>query len=159
MGREGGRGSGKGRPEDPILQLERSHHRLGEVCDSLTAAVRDRNLGVISEACAFFARQGRRHEQDEELSLFPRLEGSVARDVIERLRREHRAHEALHERLERAISGSSWPDLEALASEISGAYREHIELEERTIFPLARRTLEKPALEEMLAEMAARRDR
>jgi hemerythrin-like domain-containing protein len=159
MGREGGRGGGKGRPEDPILQFERSHRRLSEVCDSFTAAACDRNLDALSEACAFFARQGRRHEEDEELSLFPRLEGSEARDVIERLRRDHRTHEALHERLVSAIARAVWPELEALAMEISRAYREHIELEESTLFPLARRTLAKPALDEMLAEMAARRDR
>lgn len=156
MGREGGRGGGKGRPEDPILQLERSHRRLGETCESLTAAVRDRDLDAVSEAGAFFAHQGRRHEQDEELSLFPRLEGAEAREVIERLRREHRAHETLHERLERAISASVWSELETLAAEISRAYREHIELEEST---LARRTLARPILDEILAEMAARRDR
>src|SRR5690606_33439733 len=120
MEREGGRSRGRtGRPEDPILQLERSHRRLGEACDALAAAARDRDLETVSDVCSFFSRQVRRHEQDEERSLFPRLEGPEARDAIERLCREHRAHEALHERLERALSGRLEPAGRDMWSEIA----------------------------------------
>lgn len=168
-----------GRPDDPFTQLERSHRRLKEACDALSIAAHDRDVETISDVCAFFSRQGRRHEEDEELSLFPRLTTSEARTIIERLSRAHRVHAALHERLERVISGRGehveaadsadqapsntrldmWSELEAISEEITGAYREHIAEEEEKLFPIARQLLSKTAIEEIFAEMDARRGR
>lgn len=161
------------RADDPFARLERSHRRIEEACDALARAARDRDIETISDVCAFFSRQVQRHEADEELSVFPRLNDTAARPMIERLSHEHRAHEELHERLVRLLSGRDavdgqrdtrsipdvWPALEALAQEIAGAYHAHIEDEERELFPMARRLLSVAAAEEIVGEMEARRGR
>ena len=72
---------------DPLAQLERSHRRLEEACDALTMAARDRDIETAGDVCAFFARQVRRHEEDEEQSLFPRLANAALQAVLERLSR------------------------------------------------------------------------
>ena len=130
-------------------------------------AANDRDIETAGDVCAFFARQVRRHEEDEERSLFPRLEGPGAnaalRAVLERLSREHREHEALHARLEDAVAGrfegDVWAELAAIADLLTRAYRAHIEEEETHLFPAARALLTSDALEAMSAEMAARRGR
>jgi hemerythrin-like domain-containing protein len=163
-----------GRSNDPLAQLERSHRRLEEACDALTIAAHDRDLETLSNVCAFFSRQVRRHEEDEERSLFPRLTSVDARTIIEQLSREHRIHEALHARLERLITFGhgetarsdaddapldTWSELEAIAEEITDAYRVHIEQEEKRLFPIARQLLSTTSLEEIRAEMETRRGR
>ncbi len=157
-----------GRPNDPFVQLERSHRRLEDACDALSIAARDRDIETVTNICAFFARQVRRHEEDEELSLFPRLTSAGARAIIEGLAREHREHEALHARLERAASGRSeegetprdqWSEIETIAEELRRRYRVHIEREEKELFPTARQLLSPGALDEVLKEMSTRRGR
>jgi hemerythrin-like domain-containing protein len=151
---------------DPFAQLERSHRRLEEACEALTTAARDRDIETIADVCAFLARQVRRHEEDEDSSLFPRLEGKKAEldEVIALLAREHREHAALHERLERALSGRSddgdlWADVAAIAGALTQAYRAHIEREERVLFPAAQELLSEDARRAVMSEMDARRGR
>jgi hemerythrin-like domain-containing protein len=152
--------------DDPLEQLERSHRRLEEACDALAAAATGRDLETLADVTSFLGRQVRRHEQDEEASLFPRLAGSGVDAILERLSRAHREHEALQTRLEAAWqhrddrSGDpAWEDLTAVAEAIAAAYRRHIEEEERELFPHARKALTAAALAEIRQEMNARRGR
>jgi hemerythrin-like domain-containing protein len=83
--------------------------------------------------------------------------------VLERLSKEHREHETLHARLDDVISGRSddgvdmWTELSRIADLLTRAYRQHIEEEEKHLFPAARALLAPSVLEEMRAEMDARR--
>jgi len=153
--------------DDPIAQLERSHRRLEEACDALGRAVTERDIETASEVCSFFARQGRRHEEDEDASLFPRVEAadptSELRAVLERLSAEHHEHERLHHRLEDALAGrvegDIWAEIGQVADLVTRAYRTHIEEEERSLFPAARKMLGAEDFDAMRREMEARRGR
>jgi hemerythrin-like domain-containing protein len=159
---------------DPIGQLERSHRRLEEACAALSRAAKEHDIETVSDVCGFFARQGKRHEQDEDASLFPRLSAlpaavadSELSRVLSKLSAEHREHEALQERLERLVSGRDedgeggdlWSKLEATATALTRAYEKHIAEEEAAVFPEARRLLSSSALDDIVAEMNARRGR
>ncbi len=127
-------------------------------------AAHDRDIETAGDVCAFFARQVRRHEEDEERSLFPRLEANAAlHAVLGRLSREHREHEVVHARLEEVVAGrfegDVWAELAAIADLLTRAYRAHIEEEETHLFPAARELLSSDALEAISTEMAARRGR
>jgi hemerythrin-like domain-containing protein len=176
-----------------FAQLKRCHRRLEEAVEALRTAAREHDMETASDVSAFFGRQIRRHEEDEERSLFPRLldpssfstppqalstppqalasvhRNAELRASIERLSAEHRTHEALHQRLERAVSGRDedvsgasrdpWSELEALADDLAVAYSSHIEEEEKRLFPAALDVLTPRALDEILSEMDSRRGR
>lgn len=149
---------------DPFAQLERSHRRLEERLDDLVRAGDD--PAILRDVAAFFARAVRRHEDDEERSLFPRLAGRPElATVLERLAREHRDHEALHAKLDDVVrmldAGEAAPlrEVEALSDALVRAYRVHIDDEEREVFPAARAILGAPELEAMVREMQERRGR
>ena len=150
---------------DPLTQLDRSHRRLEEACNVLIDAVGARDLALLEEVQAFFRRQGRLHEEDEDRSLFPRLAQlpDTPSALLERLAVEHRAHHALGLRLDEAVSGRHdgelWDAIRAVGDELVKAYRTHIDLEETELFPLARRVLTQTDLDAMRVEMDARRDR
>lgn len=151
----------------PLVQLERSHRRLEEACEALSIAARDHDIETASDVCAFFARQVRRHEEDEERSLFPRLVDAGAspelRALLERLAREHREHEAVHARLEEAVSGrfegDLWQELTAIAELMTRAYQAHVAREEAHVFPAAEALLGSDAIDAIAREMDARRGR
>ena len=153
--------------DDPIMQLERSHRRLEEACDALGVASSTHDIETVSDVCSFFSRQVRRHEEDEESSLFPRLRsaGPTADvlSILERLSAEHREHEALHRRLEDAVGGrvegDVWPEIARVADLLTRAYRTHIEEEEKALFTAARALLRAADLDAIRAEMDARRGR
>lgn len=153
---------------DPMAQLERCHRRLEEACDALAVAVHDRDVETIGGVTAFLGRQIRRHEDDEEGSLFPRLQGVVEPEVasaLERLAVEHREHERLQSDLEGALAArdtepeTMWSHLATIADAVTRAYRAHVELEERVVFPAARSVLSPSAVEAIAEEMEARRGR
>lgn len=153
--------------DDPIGQLERSHRRLEEACDALVVASTSRDIETVSDICAFFGRQVRRHEEDEEGSVFPRLraatESAEIHAILERLSAEHREHETLHRRLDDAVAGrfegDVWTEIERIADGITRAYRTHIEEEEKAVFPAARALLGVEERASIRREMDARRGR
>jgi hemerythrin-like domain-containing protein len=149
---------------DPFEQLTRSHRRLEEALSALVDAARGDRLDETTarDVAGFLARQVRRHEADEEESLFPRL-ATIAElaPILDQLRAEHAAHVALHERLERALSASELEldEVRRVAAALEDAYRTHIDVEEAVLFPTARRTLKEPDLAAIVDEMQARRGR
>jgi hemerythrin-like domain-containing protein len=149
--------------KDPFEQLERCHRRLEDACDALLVACEEHDLATVNDVREFLGRQIVRHEADEEESFFPRLRGSKNPDehqtLLERLATEHRAHEALTVRLDAAIAKVEWPELTAVVDEIVRAYRAHIDIEEKSLFPLARATLSESDLKAIAEEMGARRGR
>jgi hemerythrin-like domain-containing protein len=143
---------------NPFDQLLRSHRRLEERLTELREAVSPQRLDIVDDVLAFIERAVRRHEDDEEQSLFPRLaaDGELA-PTLAALAEEHRAHQALHARLrEAARTGEGLaPVVDALVE----AYRAHIHVEETSLFPAARRLLDAAALDAIAGEMQARRGR
>jgi hemerythrin-like domain-containing protein len=155
-----------GENRDPFERLVRCHRRLEECLDDLARAVREKNVVALRDVSAFFDRQLRRHEVDEERSLFPRLAASenvTLRSLAARLENEHRDHEALHARLERIRRAlerdDDTSDLAPCAEAIAAAYRTHIHEEEKTLFPLARAELPPVVLDAIAREMEERRGR
>jgi len=163
---------------DPFTQLGRSHRRLEERLDELVqasaAALSAETLAtareVARDVAGFFARAVQRHEEDEESSLFPRLRAhSELAPLLDKLAREHREHQALHGRLDDALSalgaagdshaagGEAMRELADVTDALVRAYRTHIEEEERVLFPAARAALDDAAIAAIGAEMEARR--
>jgi hemerythrin-like domain-containing protein len=148
--------------DEPLVQLLRCHRRLEEASAALETAIADRDLETAMNVAAFYARQGRRHEDDEELSLFPRLRGQPDLDAtLHQLESEHAEHGRLSAQLENVLSGRAdgdlWDSLRKVGSALAASYRRHIELEERVVFPLAERVLDVDARAAIHAEMQSRR--
>jgi hemerythrin-like domain-containing protein len=143
---------------DPFEMLERCHRRLEETLEML----RTPSPQVLDEALAFIDRAVKRHEDDEELSLFPRLSRvPQLASLLDRLTVQHRDQTALIEEL-RAHARDAQPSGAALADTIArldAAYREHIAVEEHELFPAARAAFDADDLGGMASEMDARRGR
>ena len=87
--------------DDPFAQLERCHRRLEERIAELARAPGDPD--ARARFFEFLDRSIRRHEDDEEESLFPRLAGvAELAPVIASLRAEHRAQVARQRALREA---------------------------------------------------------
>ena len=146
----------------PLDQLARSHERLREQLAELEALGQAPELDrdALDDLVAWFEGPCARHEADEEESLFPRLRRADVDDnmraLLGRLAREHRAHTQLHSRL---AGVRTTADLVGVAAAMADAYREHMALEERDLFPAARAKLGAVDLEAISAEMDARRGR
>jgi hemerythrin-like domain-containing protein len=143
---------------DPFEMLERCHRRLEETLDLLRTPTRQ----TLDEALAFIDRAVKRHEDDEEQSLFPRLQRvPQLAGLLDRLTVQHRDQTALISEL-RSLMDAAQPDDAALAgvvARLDAAYREHITLEERELFPAAKAALDADDLGGMASEMDARRGR
>ncbi len=138
--------------------LERCHRRLEETLASLATPSRQ----ALDEALEFIDRAVRRHEDDEELSLFPRLvRVPQLAPLLDRLTVQHRDQTAVVEEL-RALMADAHPDearLRDVITRLGAAYREHIRMEERELFPAAKAALDADDLGGMASEMEARRGR
>jgi hemerythrin-like domain-containing protein len=143
---------------DPFEMLERCHRRLEETLDHLRTPSRQ----ALDEALAFIDRAVKRHEDDEEKSLFPRLSRvPQLAGLLDRLTVQHRDQMALIEEL-RALMAAPTPDDAQLAdvvARLDAAYREHINIEERELFPAAKAALDADDLGGMASEMESRRGR
>src|SRR5512147_357926 len=122
---------------DPFEMLERCHRRLEETLATLEPPSRQ----ALDEALAFIDRAVRRHEDDEEQSLFPRLvRVPQLAPLLDRLTVQHRDQTALIEEL-RTLMDAPRPDeamLRDTVSRLRAAYAAHIAIEERELFPAAR---------------------
>ncbi len=143
---------------DPFEMLERCHRRLEETLDRLRTPTRQ----ALDEALAFIDRALRRHEDDEERSLFPRLARvPQLAGLLDRLTVQHRDQAALVEELRTELSAAT-PDerkLRDVVARLDAAYREHIVVEERELFPAAKAALDADDLGGMASEMESRRGR
>lgn len=160
--------------EGPLELLERSHRRLderlAELQQAVSAVVRQRggpaDLAIIESVTEFLERAVLRHEEDEEVSLFPRLRGIASLSaLLDDLATEHMLHRHLVKQLRSMVVG--WPptgpdaadgaSLVVLVNELARAYRGHMEREERELLPVAREQLSRTDRDEIRAEMIQRR--
>lgn len=162
-------------PLASLAQLERSHRRHDEVMATLLEAARRlaagrpqvRDLDDVRDAVGYFERSVRRHFLDEEGSLFPRL--STRRPELAAqlaaLSAEHPTQVDMQQRVARAASAlapASRPgagkELLDAAVALAELHQAHVGRED-ALFALAEQALTSEDDDEIVAEMATRRDR
>lgn len=159
-----------GSVHDPLEHLTACHPRVEQRLETLaraTAALpgqRAESLAAIDVALAFFATNGVRHTEDEEVSLFPRLLPKLTaseRAVIELLEQEHGEAGFLHAELERLAVRlhDGVPDetaieaFKACLGRLASLYGRHIAVEDTQVAGFARSRLTAVELAEISAEM------
>lgn len=117
--------------------------------------------GVITETLDFFATEGARHEDIEELTLFPRLRFLPAfKQIISALEVQHRMNRVAHEELQACVdrfSPESRQELRRLAIRFVEFHQAHAIAEERALFPLAASALSPREVADMGREALERK--
>jgi hemerythrin-like domain-containing protein len=162
--------------DHPIEILEACHQRIRRNCSLIERIARHLGTRGADEearhaargALRYFDDAGRNHHHDEEDDLFPAMalrargeDRALVAAVVERLRMEHTQLEAawgaMRTRLEDVAGGARSAVSPVEAQAFSRAYDRHMEIEEVTLFPLARRLLDAATVAQVGAAMAARR--
>lgn len=149
---------------DTLVNLRRLE-ALVAAYDGSTLAAADRATAI--ELFRFFGEVSRRHHEDEERHVFPKLidgpDAVLAANVV-RLQQDHHWLDAdwneLAPQLDALASGHSWVDIDVLREGVAvfmALSQEHVELEESCIYPQARTQTSKGERRAMAREMAARR--
>lgn len=157
----------------PIEMLRDCHRRIERFLEDFLWVARHAPEPLSPEdgctldaAMRYFATSGPTHTRDEEDSLFPRIRGEVASETMARLdadharaRSEHDAADALARRWRASgrLPAGERAALVSLLEALQTRYREHIALEEETIFPQAALVLDAATLAQVGREMARRR--
>lgn len=119
------------------------------------------DLEVIAGTLAFFATEGARHEEIEELILFPRIRPLPAfKQILSALEFQHGMNRAAAAELSACVEGfasGSGRELRRLAVRFVEMQRGHAVAEERALFPLAASTLSPPVVAEMRREWSERK--
>lgn len=165
---------------EPIGMLEDCHKRilhfmetLVTLADSVGAApLGDVDREALERSLRYFRKAAPRHNADEEESLFPQLRGHAetqGEHIVARvasLTADHRWAETQH--LEVDEIGSRWlyagflhpgdhRRLQSLVHSLWRFYAHHIDIEEKEVFPAARRILSADERNTLGREMAERR--
>jgi hemerythrin-like domain-containing protein len=160
--------------DDPLGMLKDCHRRieqfLGVLClvaeRARGRALTDEEIAAVQAAGTYFRVGGRRHNADEEESLFPRMRANGDAADVGELEHDHRNADALHARVEElyaewlaqgGLSGEKQDELAAATQMLKRLYAAHIEREETEVFPQAARTLAAEAIAEMGREFRERR--
>jgi len=169
-------GTSRAEPEDgPLRMLSRLHARTLEHCADLCALVAhvaecgcDEQARRASQAAVrYFDTCPAQYHADEEEDLFPALLESMAgsdavclRDLTSEMARQHRALEAMWQRLRKplaALAGGQGATLEgAQVQAFAALHRSQIEREETELLPMAARLLTDDALEQLRGSMRKR---
>lgn len=164
---------------DPTGLLSDCHRRIEVFLQALerVASVADRPLtektrAALESALHYFREAAPMHTADEEESLFPRLRQMHLPDIhaaierLEPLEHDHLLAGSLHTKVEelgnRYIAAGSLEStaVEAFRKTIASLvsiYKQHIDIEDALIFPLAARLLSSTEKAAIADEMAARR--
>lgn len=166
---------GGGRPAaDAVELLLDCHARIRSFLDlagrlgASTALGPDEVAEAATQVRRYFSLALPLHARDEEDSILPRLAGLDPEVdlALEAMRREHREHEApvaslvdLCARVADApdLLATLAPRLATASTRLAADMEGHLLLEERTVFPAARRLLGAAAGEAVVREMRARR--
>ena len=165
--------------DEPLDLLSDCHRRIEHFLAVLTAFARqsDRPLepaerSQLEGALVYFATAAPRHTADEEHSLFPRLRAlrdpaaRAALDTVARLEHEHAiadvAHKAVNAIVRRwlvagGLTESDRAELRDQLASLKAIYDEHIGIEDRELFPAARRLLSSEEISDIGREMERRR--
>ena len=163
--------------DDPLGMLTDCHRRIEHFLHILclvAARARGRQMTeeeteAVEAALTYFQVGGKRHNADEEESLFPRLRTRSAANELEELEgleSDHQHAGELHAAIEEkyrswiAAGSLSTEDAEHLTSateQLIRLYEEHIRTEERIVFPRAAEALDREEVEAVGQEFRARR--
>lgn len=163
---------------NPTGLLSDCHRRIEMFLHSLQTVAKgeakldDERRHALDLALRYFRESAPKHTADEEESLFPRLQELADEEVksalakVEELERDHREADALHRRVDEL--GTAWlegnelsveelGDFRSAVARLGAIYPDHIEVEDRLLFPAAARSLSPKQKAEIAAEMAGRR--
>ena len=165
---------------DPTGLLSDCHRRIEMFLGTLerVALVIDRPLTedtrpALESALRYFREAAPKHTEDEEESLFPRLRQMDLPDVrgaierLEPLEQDHVLAASFHTEVEElgqrylATRGLEAAGVEAFRKAIASLvsiYKQHINIEDNLVFPLAARLLSPTDRAAIAGEMAARRE-
>jgi len=128
---------------------------------------------ALESALRYFREAAPKHTADEEESLFPKLRALHNPEVesvfseLDRLEADHRWAEPLHSEIERLgmqylstgyLSATEIDGFRSCVAKLAHMYKEHINVEDQLIFPLATKLLEQKEKAAIAQEMAERRD-
>ena len=164
---------------DPTGLLSDCHRRIEMFLDTLAAVGKgmdappdEETVRALQAALVYFRQAAPKHTADEEQSLFPRLRGREeaelrsALSTLDRLEKDHEAVSPLHAEVERlgesyleagSLCASDREAFRTAVARLQDTYREHIRVEDSTVFPLAARLLSEAQKSAIAEEMAARR--
>src|ERR1035438_35995 len=154
--------------DDPIEMLKDCHRRIENFLRILCVVVE--RAAAVKSALHYFRVGGQRHTADEEESLFPRLRAESAAGTLEELARlesDHQTAGDLHAAVDTlytewtAAGALSLDDEQRLLSatrRLKTLYEEHIQVEERVVFPLAAELLDSVAIADIGSEFRKRRE-
>lgn len=163
--------------DDPIGMLVDCHRRIEHFLNMLSVVatrargrlLSEEELAAVQSALQYFRVGGLRHTADEEESLFPRLRAEAdegaCRDLLA-LESDHCEAGNLHAAAENLFlswirDGHLLPEQEeqllSTMARLTHLYAEHIQLEERLVFPRATKALDRGAIAEIGREFRARR--
>ena len=163
--------------DDPLRMLSDCHRRILSFASLLDRLARefggkpfdDSSRNAIAQALHYFRTSAPLHSEDEERSLFPRIESRLhpqLRTTLEELCADHRVAETRHERIEKLyrhwLSDRTLPpelvdELLTQTSLLLASYRSHIETEDRKLFPAAKSLLSPEEIAAIGQELAQRR--
>jgi hemerythrin-like domain-containing protein len=163
--------------DDPIGMLRDCHRRVEHFLQILCVvaerapgrALTQEEITAVQSAKQYFRVGGKRHTADEEDSLFPRLRAqspAAAMKEIARLEIDHRHSDGLHARVDSLyalwiangrLSAEDEQLLIVATRHLKQMYDEHIEVEEKIVFPRAAEVLDAQAIAAIGEEFRARR--
>jgi hemerythrin-like domain-containing protein len=166
--------------DEPLGLLSDCHRRIEHFLWVLVALASERQgaelgdseRGQLGAALTYFSTAAPRHSEDEEMSLFPRLEASTdsaaakAVALVRRLECDHveaAAHHTAVDRIGRRWLADHWLPAEAVGelrghlAQLQVIYKSHLAAEEHELFPAAARLLSSAEMQAIGREMAARR--
>lgn len=128
----------------------------------------EQTRAMAQEIVGFFSNTARRHHEDEELHIFPKLLTRSDPDTVQAVLRLQQDHHWLEEdwieispQLDAIANGQSWYDIDILRESIeifAALSHEHVALEESCIYPQAREQLGAAERLAMACEMDRRRE-
>ncbi len=164
---------------EPTKLLSDCHRRIEMFLKVLQAAAEhcERPLTQdertsIATALRYFREAAPKHTADEEESLFPRLRQMDHAEMqfelgrLKTLEEDHRRAAPLHARVEKLghhyleigpLPASQAEELRASLATLTAMYRQHIDVEDSVVFPLASQLLSPEQKKSVGQEMAARR--
>jgi hemerythrin-like domain-containing protein len=164
---------------DPTGLLSDCHRRIEMFLGTLEAVAgvidgpaTEETRRALESALRYFAQGAPKHTADEEESLFPRLrqihdpEIESAFSELEQLENEHRWAAPLHTEVDRLgaqylltgnLSSPEVGDFRHAVASLASMYKQHIDVEDSLVFPLAARMLSNAEKIAIAQEMAARR--
>jgi hemerythrin-like domain-containing protein len=166
--------------EDCHRRIEHFLEVVDRVLKSATGndRISDQTADALTRALTYFERSAPKHTADEEVSLFPRMRAlnqgaeqlneqlAAALARLDELEHDHAEAERLHAVIDEG--GRAWlatgfldSDTHARMSQaielLQATYARHIAIEDREVFPAARRLLDAQDLEVVGTEMRERR--